>query len=124
MPGPHPGSLQSIFRNQSGAEAQARRTAAEAELDSLTDRVRQEVYTAYSDLQVAKDKIGIAVEAEAESKENLALAEGRYQAGYGNIIELTDAQTLATTSEAQEVTARYDYQVAAARLDTAIGSTR
>jgi outer membrane protein len=103
------------------AEARARWRAAQANLDSLLARVRQEVYTDFSELEVAKDKIDLAIHVEAEAKENLELAEGRYQAGYGNVIELTDAQTLATTSEAQEIIARYDYQTAAARLDAAIG---
>lgn len=103
------------------AEVQAHIDAARANLDSLIQKVRQEVFTAYSDLRVAEDKIGLAVKAEEEAKENLELAEGRYQAGYGNIIELTDAQLLTTNSQAQEVTARYEYQIAAARLDAAVG---
>ena len=56
-------------------------------------------------------------------RENLELAEGRYAAGYGNIIELTDAQLLLTDSQVQEIVSRYDYQMAAARLDVAVGRT-
>ena len=103
------------------AELDAQSDAVQANLASLVQRVRQEVFTAYSDLQVAQDKIGLAIKAEQAAKENLALAEGRYRAGYGNIIELTDAQTLNTDSQAQEITARYDYQIAAARLTAAVG---
>ena len=103
------------------AELAAQSEAVQANLASLVQRVRQEVFTAYSDLQVAQDKIGLAIKAEQAAKENLALAEGRYRAGYGNIIELTDAQTLNTDSQAQEITARYDYQIAAARLTAAVG---
>jgi len=102
-------------------ELAAQSESANATLTSLIQRVRQEVFTAYSDLQVAGDKIGLAVKAEQAAKENLALAEGRYQAGYGNIIELTDAQTLSTDSQAQEITSRYQYQIAAARLTAAVG---
>ena len=103
------------------AELGAQSDAAKANLTSLLQRVRQEVFTAFADLQVAQDKIGLAIKAEDEAKENLALAEGRYQAGYGNIIELTDAQLLSTASQAQVITARYDYQIAAARLAAAVG---
>ncbi len=103
--------------------AQAEERAAKANLESLLQKVRQEVFTRYSDLQVAKDKIALNQKAVAEAKENLALAEGRYQAGYGNIIELTDAQSLQTDSEVQEIVSRFDYQTAAANLDVAVGRT-
>jgi outer membrane protein len=102
-------------------QARAEEQAARDNLDSVLLQVTQQVYSAYSDLQVAQDKIGLAIKAEGEARENLELAEGRYQAGYGNIIELTDAELLLTTSEAQAVTSRYDYQLAAARLDFAVG---
>ncbi|HKS95204.1 MAG TPA: TolC family protein [Terriglobia bacterium] len=103
------------------AEVRAQLDAAQANLASLVQRVRQEVYTDYSDLQVAQDKINLAITAERAAQENLELAEGRYQTGYGNIIELTDAQTLWTNSQAQEITTRYDYQIAAGRLTAAVG---
>ena len=103
------------------AQVAAQQDATRAELTSLLQRVRQEVFTAQADLQVAHDKIGLAIKTEGEARENMALAEGRYQAAYGNIIELTDAQLVDVSSKAQEVQARYDYQVAAARLDAALG---
>jgi outer membrane protein len=113
-----------------GGTKQARLTAAQAEesvaranLTSFLQKVHQEVFADYSDLKVAEDKIQLNQQAEAEAKENLALAEGRYSAGYGNIIELTDAQTLLTDSQVQEIVSRYDYQTAAARLDVAVGRT-
>jgi outer membrane protein len=105
------------------AAAQAEEVAAHANLTSLLQKIRQEVFTDHADMQVAKDKIQLNQKAVAEAKENLALAEGRYAAGYGNIIELTDAQTVLTDSEVQEIVSRYDYQSAAARLDVAVGRT-
>jgi len=105
------------------AAAQAEETVARANLTSLVEKIRQEVFTDYSDLKVAKDKIQLSQQAVGDAKENLALAEGRYAAGYGNIIELTDAQTLLTDSQVQEIVSRFDYQTAAARLDVAVGRT-
>jgi outer membrane protein len=105
------------------AAAQAEETVAHADLTSLLEKIRQEVFADYSDLKVAKDKIQLNQQAVAEAKENLALAEGRYSAGYGNIIELTDAQTLLTDSQVQEIVSRFDYQTAAAKLDVAVGRT-
>jgi outer membrane protein len=105
------------------ASAQAEDVVARANLTSLQNNVSQEVFTDYSDLKVAQDKIQLNRQAVAAAKENLTLAEGRYSAGYGNIIELTDAQTLLTDSQVQEIVSRYDYQTAAARLDVAVGRT-
>ncbi len=102
------------------ATAEAGERAARANLESLRQKVRQEVYKDYSDVQVARDKITLTEKALAEAKENLELAEGRYQAGYGNIIELTDAQSLLTDSQVAAIVARYDYQTAAANLDVAV----
>jgi len=105
------------------AAAQAEETVAHANLTSLLEKIHQEVFTDYSDLKVAKDKIQLNQQAVAEAQENLALAEGRYSAGYGNIIELTDAQTLMTDSRVQEIVSRFDYRTAAAQLDVAVGRT-
>jgi outer membrane protein len=103
--------------------AQAEEVVARFNLISLEQKVRQEVFTDYSDLKVAEDKIQLNQQAVAAARENLALAEGRYANGYGNIIELTDAQTLLTDAQVQEIVSRYDYQTAAAQLDVAVGRT-
>jgi outer membrane protein len=103
--------------------AQAEEVVAHANLTSLQNNVYQEIFTDYSDLRVARDKIQLNQQAVAAAKENLTLAEGRYSAGYGNIIELTDAQTLLTDAQVQEIVSRFDYQTAAARLDVAVGRT-
>ncbi|MGZ3425302.1 MAG: TolC family protein, partial [Polyangia bacterium] len=51
----------------------------------------------------------------------LRLAEGRYQAGVGSIIELGDAQVAATTAAAQKVQADYNVSTARAQLLNALG---
>ena len=43
-----------------------------------------------------------------QAQENLELAEGRYQAGVGSIVELTDAQAALTSARAQQVRSGYD----------------
>ena len=49
------------------------------------------------------------------------LAEGRYQAGVGNIIELGDAQVAQTSAAAQAVQAEYNLATARAQLGRALG---
>jgi outer membrane protein len=69
----------------------------------------------------AKSTIGGAEEALSNAREQLRLAEARYQTGQGSIIELADAQVAYTTAEAQEVSARFGLASARAQLLAALG---
>lgn len=102
-------------------ETEQAKTAAEFNLKSATQQVDREVYTDYANTTVSQQQIDLAVTADREARENLAFAEGRYSAGVGNIIELTDAELLAATASAQVVTARYSYQLSYGRLEVAAG---
>ena len=50
--------------------------------------------------------------ATGQARENLELAEGRYQTGVGNVIELVDAQRARASADAEYVSALYDHQIA------------
>jgi len=102
-------------------ETEQARNAAESNLKSARLQVDREVYTDYAITTVSQQQIDLATKADLEARENLAFAEGRYSAGVGNIIELTDAELLAATAGAQVVTARYNYQLAYGRLEVAAG---
>jgi outer membrane protein len=102
-------------------ETEQAKSAAESTLRSAVLQVDREVYTDYANTTVAQQQIELATKADQEARENLAFAEGRYSAGVGNIIELTDAELLAATAGAQVVTARYSYQLAYGRLEVAAG---
>jgi outer membrane protein len=102
-------------------ETEQAKSAAESSLKSATLLVDREVYTDYANTTVAQQQIELATKADQEARENLAFAEGRYSAGVGNIIELTDAELLAATAGAQVVTARYSYQLSYGRLEVAAG---
>jgi outer membrane protein len=62
-----------------------------------------------------------ADEALLNARERLRLAEGRYQAGVGSVIELGDAQVALTNAAAQKVQADYNVSTARAQLMKAIG---
>jgi outer membrane protein len=81
-------------------------------------------------LQIEQARLGLvaavaANEAAGEALENARvrhrLAEGRYEAGVGNVIELGDAQVALTTAEAQAVQADYNISTARAQLLSALG---
>jgi outer membrane protein len=72
-------------------------------------------------VRATKAAIEAAHEAAANARIRLTLAEGRYQAGVGNIIELGDAQLALTTAAAQEVQAVFNLATARAKLLQALG---
>jgi outer membrane protein len=57
----------------------------------------------------------------ASRRANLKLADGRYQAGVGNVIELTDAQAQRASAEAEYVRSLYSFHTSVAELERAIG---
>jgi outer membrane protein len=71
--------------------------------------------------QTAKVVITAAADATLNAREQLRLAEGRYEAGVGSIIELNDAQLALQNAEAQSVQAETSLALARAQLLLALG---
>jgi len=84
-------------------------------------QVALEVEQSYLRLVELSERIKANEAAASAAKENLDLANGRYQVGVGSIIEVTDAQTLYTDAQTTYVRALFDYQIAEAQLARAIG---
>ncbi len=103
------------------SEARANLRAAEAQRDGLRQSILLEVNQAYADLDSATARIAVMESSEKKAKENLELAEGRYRAGVGPSLEVTDAQVALIKAETDYVQALYDTQLAAARLLKAMG---
>jgi outer membrane protein len=102
-------------------EQKANLEGVEAQRDLLRQQVRLGVEQARLAVRAAKASLVAANEAETNAKEQLRLAEGRYAAGVGSIIELGDAQVAATTAQAQKVQADYNVSTARAQLLNALG---
>jgi outer membrane protein len=102
-----------------GAEAQL--AVVRAQLDSAVQQIRLTVEQARLAIRAAKAATAIADVALQNATQRLGLAEGRYQAGVGNIIELGDAQLAYTNAGAQKVQAEYTLATARAQLLQAIG---
>ncbi len=69
----------------------------------------------------AARRLGVTSRLVDEANEALRLAQTRYDAGLGGIVELSQAQLNQTSAEIQNATARYDYLSARAALDYATG---
>jgi outer membrane protein TolC len=102
-------------------EARANALALGFDEDALEQDVALEVRSAVLELSRAGQAIGVSERVRAQARENLALAEGRYQTGVGNVIELADAQAQRASGEAEYVRSLYEYRIALAELERAMG---
>ncbi len=89
--------------------------------DLERQQIRLDVEQARLAVRAAKEAITAADEALVNARERLRLAEGRYQIGVGNAIELGDAQVAQTQAAAQRVQADYNLAAARAQLLKALG---
>jgi TolC family type I secretion outer membrane protein len=95
--------------------------ASQENYEVLRQNVSKEVEQTYLDVKSGWELIRASKKALEAARENLRLAWGRYQAGVGTIIEVTDAQVQFSQADLKFVQALYDYRVFEAKLDKAIG---
>ena len=96
--------------------------ALRAQEEDRKQQVALEVEQGYLKLIEAEERIKATEAALRAAKENLDLANGRYQVGVGSIIEITEAQTLYTDAQTNHIRSLFDYKIAEAQLVKAIGS--
>ena len=104
------------------AEARANHDTTAANEANLRLTVLLQVQQAYLTLREAEERIVNTELTVRQATENLELATGRYQAGVGNPIEVTDALVVHSNAQTAYVTALYDYKIAAARIERSIGA--
>jgi outer membrane protein len=102
-------------------EAEALLQRERAARDQLRQAVRVELEQARLTVVSQKAVLTASLEAVEAARTRLSLAEGRYEAGVGSILELGDAQLALTQAEAQRVQAEYDLSAARAELLRALG---
>jgi outer membrane protein len=102
-------------------EARANATALDAQLEQLRQSVRLEVEQARLGVRAARATLVAAEEAAQAAREQLGLAEARYQTGVGSILELSDAQVGLTTALGQRVQAEFQLAAARSQLLRALG---
>ncbi len=111
----------SILTTSQLGEAQATLRNLQAQEQNLRQQVTLEVRQSLLSARRAQESIRVSTQTQVQAQENLELAEGRYAAGVGNIIEVTDAQVSLTSARANNIKALYDYKTALAELEKAIG---
>jgi outer membrane protein TolC len=106
----------------------ARYREAQANVDGARSRVRaleldllREVEQSQITIEEAQERLQAAQTAVVSAQENFRLAQGRFDAGVGTILELTDAQLALPQAQNVEAQALADYRIALYRLDRARG---
>jgi outer membrane protein len=103
------------------SEAEQRAAAAESDVQWLAIQIAREVRVAWLEANTAARRLDVAARLITEADEALRLAQTRYDAGLGSIVELSQAQLNQTSAEIQNATARYDYLRRRAALEYATG---
>ncbi len=103
------------------AEAKSNLYILKANEDSLRQQILLDVRQAYLNLLAAEASIATAELAAAQAKENLDLANGRYAAGVGSPIEVSDAFATYVTAQANYTSALSNYKIAQAAIEKAMG---
>ena len=103
------------------SEARANMIAIEVQRDATRQSILLEVNQSFTDMESAKVRVDVMESTLQKARENLEIAQGRYEAGVGPYLEVTDAQLSAVNAETDRIQALYDYYLAAARLIKAVG---
>ncbi len=104
------------------AEAKSSLYVARANEESQRLQVLLDVRQAFLNLQAAEASISTAELASKQAKENLDLANGRYTAGVGSPIEVSDAFATYVTAQANYTTSLANYKIAQANIEKSMGA--
>jgi outer membrane protein TolC len=102
-------------------ESKANLNVLRANEESLKQTIFLDVQQAYLNLKDAEEKIPTAELTVKQAQENLEIANGRYAAGVGNPIEVTDAEVSMANAKLSYIQALYNSKVSQASLEKAMG---
>lgn len=111
-----------LIRNQI-KEAKATYQQVQYDTKAQINDIYYEIQSVYTRLKDAKARIPVAKTAMDKAIENYELTSGRYKVGYGDVIELKDAQVALATAKMNYYQTIYDYNSARANLEKSIGQT-
>ena len=111
-----------LLRNQV-KEAKAQYKQVQYETKAQINDIYYEIQSIYTRLKDASARIPVAKVAMERAQENYELTSGRYKVGYGDAIELKDAQVALANAKLGYFQTIYEYNSARANLERAIGQT-
>lgn len=104
------------------SEAEFEATARTHDLQQMKLEVSEQTRDAWYRADEAYRSLQVTAKLVAQSKEALRLAQDRYDAGLGSIVELNEAQLNETSAEITSADATYSYLARRAELDFATGN--
>ena len=111
-----------LLRNQV-KEAKAAYQQVQYETKAQINDIYYEIQSVYTRLKDARARIPVAKVAMEKAQENYELTSGRYRVGYGDAIELKDAQVALANAKLGYFQTIYEYNSARANLERSIGQT-
>ncbi len=102
-------------------EARANLNVLKANEESVRQTVILDVQQAYLNLVQAEESIPTAELGVRQAQENMDIVNGRYAAGVGNPIEVTDAEVSLANAKLSYIQALYQDKVAQANIEKAMG---
>ncbi len=104
------------------AESRANVNVLKAGEESVRQTVILDVQQAFLNLKEAEERVPAAELGVQQAQENLDIANGRYAAGVGSPIEVTDAEVSLATAKTSYIQALYDCKTARSSLEKAMGA--
>jgi outer membrane protein TolC len=101
--------------------AQADQQANRARLNQLEKDVAADVQSSYVDISGEVNRIANARILVQQARVNLDNATEKYRLGLGTVLDITNAQTQLFNAQTSLTSAVYDYELARANLDRAVG---
>lgn len=89
--------------------------------EQVVKAVALDTQQSYLSMAESRERINAAEKALEQATEAMRLADVRFKSGLSTQVEVLDAQTALTAAETNHVNALYDYQIAQARLEHAVG---
>lgn len=93
----------------------------DAQIDQAVDRTESQVTTLYEQVQEARQRADAQRESVAQAQRGYDIASAEYREGLGSRLQVTDAEVSLRRAEFNYAQAVYDWLVARARLDEAVG---
>ena len=103
------------------SQAQTQQLIAEETLRQTRRTTTLTIRNALLDLDTSREVIALSGDNIAASEESLRLAEERYRVGSGTLLDVITAQEALARAKYELVGAQYDYLIAQAALDGALG---
>lgn len=105
-------------------EALLRAQAADKDVEDLSVQISRDVRTAWFNANNAYRRLSVTNQLVDQARRAVHLAQARYDAGLGSIVELNQAQTSEISAEIDVAGAKYDYLSRRTELDFTIGALR